>query len=169
MDNRERFRRTLNFQPVDRLPLMEWATWWDKTLARWHNEGLPQELPAGETLYGYFSLDSHRQCWIGAAAPTCPAPQSHGGALIAGREDYLAIKQHLYPAPAFDGAAVEAWAAEQQTGRTVVWITLEGFFWWPRKLFGIEPHMYAFYDQPELMKEINEDLLEFNLRALKEF
>jgi len=29
--------------------------------------------------------------------------------------------------------------------------------------------MYAFYDQPELMKEINEDLLEFNLRALKEF
>ena len=26
-----------------------------------------------------------------------------------------------------------------------VW--LDGYFWFPRKLFGIEPHMLAFYDQ----------------------
>jgi hypothetical protein len=169
MDNRERFQRTLNFQPVDRLPRLEWATWWDKTLERWYEEGLPRELTAGEDLYHYFALDDHRQCWISPDGPACPVPANHGGPLIADRADYLDIKKHLYPEEAFDSAAIEAWAARQRAGKTVVWITLEGFFWWPRKLFGIEPHMYAFYDQPGLMKEINEDLLKFNLRALNKF
>jgi len=42
--NRERFADVLNFRPVDRLPAIEWATWWDKTLARWYEEGLPEDL-----------------------------------------------------------------------------------------------------------------------------
>jgi uroporphyrinogen-III decarboxylase len=48
----------------------------------------------------------------------------------------------------------------------VVWITLLGPFWFPRQLLGIERHLYAFYDQPGLMKRINRDLLAFNLRAV---
>ncbi len=51
----------------------------------------------------------------------------------------------------------------------VVWLTLEGCFWYPRTLFGIEDHLYAFYDQPDLMKEMNEDLLAFNQRIYDEF
>ena len=34
----------MGFQPVDRLPRWEWAMWWDKTIARWHAEGLPTRL-----------------------------------------------------------------------------------------------------------------------------
>ena len=30
MTARERFRRALNFEPCDRLPMIEWAMWWDK-------------------------------------------------------------------------------------------------------------------------------------------
>ena len=40
MTNRERFLATMSFQPVDRLPMLEWATWWDKTVDRWKGEGL---------------------------------------------------------------------------------------------------------------------------------
>ena len=44
MTNRERFNRVLNLEPVDRLPVLEWAGWWDKTLTRWYAEGLPAGL-----------------------------------------------------------------------------------------------------------------------------
>ena len=47
MTNRERFLAALNFErPDDRLPAIEWASWWDKTLERWHAEGLEQGLSA---------------------------------------------------------------------------------------------------------------------------
>jgi hypothetical protein len=44
MNHVERFRATMNFQPVDRLPSWEWAMWWDETIRRWHQEGLPVSL-----------------------------------------------------------------------------------------------------------------------------
>jgi len=47
----------------------------------------------------------------------------------------------------------------------VVWLTLEGPFWGPRTLLGIEPHLYAFYDEPELMHAINRDLTAYNQRV----
>ena len=40
MTNRERFQALMHFQPVDRLPIVEWASWWNETLDRWHGEGL---------------------------------------------------------------------------------------------------------------------------------
>jgi len=45
----------------------------------------------------------------------------------------------------------------------VLWFTAEGFFWFPRTLLGIERHLYAFYDQPELMHRINSDLADWIL------
>ena len=38
----------------------------------------------------------------------------------------------------------------------------------PRTLLGIEGHLLAFYDQPELMHEINRDLCDYNLRLVEE-
>jgi len=34
MNHRERFRAVFDFRPVDRLPVIEWAGWWDQTVAR---------------------------------------------------------------------------------------------------------------------------------------
>jgi hypothetical protein len=45
MTNRERFRRIMNFEPVDALPLMEIEGYEEGALARWQAEG----LPAGQT------------------------------------------------------------------------------------------------------------------------
>lgn len=47
------------------------------------------------------------------------------------------------------------------------WITLDGFFWFPRTLFGIENHLLAFYDEPELMLEINQDLADYHKRVVE--
>jgi hypothetical protein len=67
------------------------------------------------------------------------------------------------------GAAIRgmaSWAERQQLGEAVVWATLEGFFWFPRTLMGFEKMMYAYEDEPELLHQINQDLLEFNFRLL---
>lgn len=169
MKNRERFNNTLNFKPVDRLPVIEWATWWDATINRWHNEGLPTKITDDLAIRDYFEQDLHVQYWLTPRTPACPAPSGHGLPIINDRDDYLNIKKFLYPDPAFDAGAIELWAKKQAEGDIVIWITLEGFFWYPRTLFGIEPHMYAFYDHPDLMKEINQDLLEYNIKAYNQF
>lgn len=57
---------------------------------------------------------------------------------------------------------------EHSAGRDpVFWFTLDGFFWFPRVLFGIENHLYAFYDYPELMHRVNRDLCDFHKRTLE--
>ena len=45
MTTRERFRRVMaGDAAVDRLPAIEWAYWWDKTLELWYGQGLPRGL-----------------------------------------------------------------------------------------------------------------------------
>ena len=41
-------------------------------------------------------------------------------------------------------------------------------FWFPRTLFGIEPHLYAFYDQVPLLHRINHELAALNMRVVEE-
>jgi len=62
---------------------------------------------------------------------------------------------------------VEEVRPAHERGDTAVWFYLEGFFWYPRTLFGIENHLMAFYDQPELMHEMNRDLTSFNTKLVE--
>lgn len=43
-----------------------------------------------------------------------------------------------------------------QAGDYSIRLNITGFFWTPRTLLGIEEHLYAFYDYPDMMKDINE-------------
>jgi len=167
MTNRERFRRVLNFEPVDRLPVTEWAGWWSQTLDRWRGEGLPHDLQDSAAIRDYLGLDSHYQQWVSPRATSCPKPPAYGKGLIRNRAEYRSLKRHLFPKsnPAAE-ERLAAWAARQATGESAIWISLDGFFWFPRTILGIEPHLYAFDDQPDLPREINEDLLEFHLDVL---
>jgi uroporphyrinogen-III decarboxylase len=61
----------------------------------------------------------------------------------------------------WDKKALDKLIEEQNKGEIVFWFTLEGFFWFPRILLGIEKHLYAFYDQPALIHRINQDLTEW--------
>ncbi len=53
-----------------------------------------------------------------------------------------------------------------QRGDYSIRFAVTGFFWTPRDLFGIEGHMLAFYDFPELMHDMNRFLLDIYLKYL---
>jgi len=142
--------------PAPRLPRVEWAAWWDKTIQRWEGEGLPRL--GWEDSLRHFGLDIMRGLF---ADPGAEPVQTMA--------DYERLRPKLYAKERIDRAAKEArrLAAAHERGEFTVRFILNGFFWYPRRLLGIEGHLYAFYDQPELMHRINQDLLAFNLEAIK--
>jgi len=159
----------MNFQPVDRLPVIEWAGWWTETLDNWYKQGLPKDLQDAGEIREYLGLDMYRQYWISPSKSVLPAPPGWGAPRIRNISEYQRFRDHLYPEIGFNRDVVKGWAAKQQTGEMVVWISLDGFFWYPRSLLGINEHLYAFYDQPELLHQMNTDLLDYNLRQLDQF
>ena len=169
MKDRERFKKVMNFEKPDRLPVVEWAGWWDKTIERWYNEGLPRHLKEDGEIRAYFNFDTWRQCWIEPRKKSLPDNHQNYKPLVTNIDEYLKIKEHLYPEEAFDKKPIIEWAEMQRNNDMVVWITLEGFYWMPRTLLGMEEINYMFYDDPELLHLINKDTLEFNLRVLKQF
>jgi hypothetical protein len=168
MNHVERFRAAMGFQPVDRLPRWEWAMWWDLTIRRWHGEGLPAALTGVFEINEYFGLDPYKQFWFSTTDATIEAVQHHVEGSVANMDDYLRIRSRLYPDHSGAIESMRPWAERQSNGEAVVWTTLEGFFWFPRTLLGFERLMLAYYDQPELIHQINRDLLEFNLRLLEQ-
>ncbi len=169
MNTRERFHSIMSFKPFDQLPVVEWAAWWDKTIERWHTEGLPVDLKDRYEISKYLGLEIYKQWWFPVTKQGCPSPKAHGAGLIENEKDYDKLLPFLYPEAslAVDEASWSKWAKEQENGEVVIWFTLEGFFWFPRRLFGIERHLYAFYDQPELMHRINKDLSDWMASILE--
>ena len=166
----ERFRRALGGDTagLDRLPAVEWASWWTLTLDRWAEEGLERNL-SEDARFDFFGLDRHSQCWFKHKSPACPQPKKQGGGLIADKEDYAKIKPFLYPEETLDNTErfFKARAQSHALGERALWYTLEGGFWFPRTLFGIEGHFYSFFDEASLYHTILEDLCAFQLRVLE--
>ncbi|NLL84867.1 MAG: hypothetical protein GX230_11600 [Lentisphaerae bacterium] len=166
MNTRQRFHAIMDFQPFDRLPILEWASWWDKTVERWRTEGLPNI--ANSRLATHFGLDEYLQDWIPPFDWAIPRPP-HGSGYISDETGYQAITPHLFQLTDIWPVNPDKWqrlAARQASGNAVVWFTLEGFFWLPRRLLGIEPHLYAFYDQPHLMHRINAENTAWMLKVI---
>ncbi len=167
MNHVERFRAVMAFQPVDRVPKWEWAMWWDKTLARWRGEGLPEEL--GDDVFAihdYFGLDPYKQFWFGTIDTAAAAMQNWVEGTVSDMNDYRGIRSLLFPDQGEALARMVPWFNRQAEGEAVLWITLEGFFWFPRTLMGFTNLMLAYYDQPELIHRMNQDLLDYNLALL---
>ncbi len=175
MTSSERIKAVLNFEKPDRLPVMEWAVWWHLTIERWQREGgLPADCNDRYEITRHLGLDMHYQGY---------APPFNGEVMktlvkhlhltdsagpVASEADY----ERLLPA-CYDLTMVERdlpewrrWAAERREQGTAIWLTFWGFFGWPRYLFGIEPHMLAFYDHPELMHRMNREFTRYCLQAL---
>ncbi|NLG51143.1 MAG: hypothetical protein GX552_13630 [Chloroflexi bacterium] len=170
MNNRDRFRHVLRFERVDRLPRFEWATWWDQTIKRWEGEGLPSNRPEGEAgvvaIMEFFGLDPVWQMWFPIQKPGYPS-MPHGQGPVEDMRSYEAVREYLYPEIDWDSAFPPEVRERHAKGELAVWFTLNGFFWFARSLLGIERHLYAFYDQPDLMKRINDDLFAFNKRVIE--
>ena len=169
MTPRERFTATLNFiKPDDRLPMIEWAAWWDKTTERWFNEGL--HTTDRDAIVKYFGLDDLLTIMIPVKDwDNIPAPAYHGAPVIRNEAEYDAIRPYLFTDKNIEDAIEYSRKikAGHDRGDYSIRIWLDGNFWFPRSLFGIEEHFYAFYDYPELMHRMNNDLAEHNLRGLE--
>ena len=166
MNHVERFRAVMNSQPVDRLPRWEWAMWWDETIANWRRQGLPAALESVFDISEYFGLDPYEQFWFSTTDATIEAVQHHVEGIVSNVDDYLRLRPKFFPD---HGAAIESMrrcAHRQAQGEVVAWITLEGYFWFPRTLMGFTNISLAFYDQPELLHHINRDLTDFNLEII---
>ena len=131
---------------------------------------MPRQLKFGQVfeLAQYFGLDPYQQFWFSTTQATIEATQHHTEGMVGGMDDYLRIRPKLYPDHSSAIAGMRPWSARQARGEAVVWVTLEGFFWFPRTLMDFERLSYAYYDEPELIHRINQDLLDFNLRLLEQ-
>ena len=168
MTLRERFHKVMNGDPgVDKGPVIEWASWWNKTIALWEQEGIPKNLDQQE-LFRYFGLDQILQYWPSIISKDCPRRQTENMVpiIIENEDDYERLKPYFFSEDVFEQHAQSIRQKQAELGEEnhLLWYTLEGFFWFPRSLFGDEAHLYSFYDYPELYHRICEDLLAWQIK-----
>lgn len=153
----ERFKNFIKGQPIDRLPAIEWAPWWNVTVERWHKEGLPPSLTSVYDIQNYFGLDKCCQTCFGMRTPKTPAPVAYGHGIMRNEADYEKIFSTLFPEPSIPKEYL-AWLKKTRSeGDTLHFFTVDGFFWYPREMFGIEDHLYSFYDEGDLYKRMCAD------------
>jgi hypothetical protein len=140
--------------------------WWDETITRWRREGLPKSLQTVFDIAQYFGLDPYQQFWFSTTDATIDAVQHHVEGIVSDMDDYLRLRPKFFPDHRRAIKAMRPWAERQSRGEAVVWITLEGYFWFPRSLMGFTKVSLALYDQPELIHRINTDLTEYHLQIL---
>jgi len=167
--NRERFRAVMAFQPVDRLPMIESYWWWSETLDRWHREGLPAELTEHFEIGRWFGLDMHRIVWLTRRYEIeRPAGRPRNQGLAWDLDAYERLVAPIFSGPTFAPEKVTPFVEEQQQGDVFLWVQIDGFFWFAREVLGVERHLLAFYDQPDLLHRISRDLLDYTLRLIDE-
>ena len=169
MTNRERFQAVLNFEkPDDRLPVIEWAGWWDQTVFAWREQGLSPDLTWPE-IGPFLGLDKHAQVSYPTATADCPQPKTFGGSIMEDEASYEKLLPYLYQDSLIDAQVEEFRKLKEghDRGDYPVWITLTGAFWFPRELFGIENHLFSFHDYPQLYHRIIDDLGNYQLRLLE--
>ena len=167
MTNRERMQKVLNGESAMHVPVIEWAAWWNQTIDKWHAEN--SSIPTNQhDLYDYFGLDMQYQFWLSPNDGQLPPPAYHGAPVISNEKEFEAALPHLFSEQKL--TQLHDWLRslkeKHERGECSIWYSLEGFFWFPRTLFGIENHLYAFYDYPELMLEMNNRLVEYYKKAI---
>lgn len=159
----ERFKCVIKGREADRLPAIEWAPYWDLTVNRWNKEGMGIELKDTRDylkIQRKFGLDGCIQTYFSPFTADTPKPAYHGAGLISNESDYEKFLSVIFPEPSLIHSKEHyEWLkkTQQSDGDTIHFFTVEGFFWFPRTLFGIEPHLYSFYDEPGLLHRINAD------------
>lgn len=172
---REKFTRVMRHGDVSEgFPVIEFGPYWDVTYKNWLAQGLAEELK-GQGINEFFGLESRGGFWktpITAKAREeahLPSDWRWEQPIINSEADYDRILPYLYPEISdAEKKQLEQTAARQAAGDIWIMGALDGPFWYPRMLLGVEPHLYAFFEQPQFMKRIIDDLTEYNLRMARE-
>lgn len=146
----ERFYNLMKGKPIDRLPAIEWAPWWNLTVDRWRGEGLPASAQSVYDIQNYFGLDKCCQTGFGERSAATPLPPVYGHGIMKNEADYERLLPTLYPEIRLPDEYVAWLKKTHDDGDTLHFFTVDGFFWYPREMFGIEDHLYSFYDEGDL-------------------
>lgn len=186
MDYRERTIRTIQFQEVDELPFRHAYGLMPGVLEDWHAEGLPSSVKTEKDIYQYFGFQTRGQPlplnvgfnppfetrvieetdeyriaidWMGRRTKvlkdyaSLPLAMNFPVTDMASWQDY---KRRLTFFPGRVGGNLEKVMAENIASGHVNSFGPMGFFWFPRDLMGDENLCIAYYEQPELIKDILE-------------
>ncbi|MBI2940768.1 MAG: hypothetical protein HYY04_10060 [Chloroflexi bacterium] len=197
MNDRERYRATMRFQPVDRPPLHA-GHGWAATLARWRQEGLPLVMSVAD----YFGYDRFELAPVDFRfVPPFPKTilsqddfavtyQNDEGVILQDRRDNweLSMPHFLeFPVknredferlkPRMDPTSLErlppGWSTlcERWRYRTVplqlMGDRVGGFYGPLRGMMGIEALSYTYYDDPRLIEEMMDAKLHLVLGVIK--
>ena len=87
---------------------------------------------------------------------------------VESREDLLRMKERYDPEDERRrGQGLEEAIRRSHTTERPVMFTIQGFYWTMRQWMGFEGLSMAFYDQPELVDEMLDFILDFNVRLLR--
>ena len=186
MTYRDRFIRTVHFEPVDRLPFRLAYGLMPGVLEEWHAQGLPRTVQTYDDLCNHFAFPTHPRALPLNQGCVPPFPEKvlseDDEAVVAtdsfgrttkmlkkytslpmaldfpvrDRETWLAYKERLAVRPERIGVDLEKAAAANQAEGQPNVFGAMGFFWLPRDLMGDEQLCIAYYEQPDLVEDILE-------------
>lgn len=185
---RDRYRRTMFFQNVDRIPNFEFG-YWKETLGAWHEQGLPREITNQQEAYAYFGIEDWQSVWVNAmglipefeyevieedgayrtyrdaegavARINLVGDQSipeYHGFAIETRADWEAFKERLQPGPERIPANWAEAVPAYNRRDYPLAVNMGSLIGKPRNWIGFENICYMVYDEPELLEEIVETL-----------
>lgn len=189
MMDREREQKTLNFEKLDKRGAVEETFYpWHLTIQRFREEGIPDNIVQGalenphelkecegSQIEKYFAVkwgkgvmdyeqfmgfDQVRR--IHFVLPFRRIKET----IIKDANDWKRMKEYAqqqleeFFSEEKIREAYEPLAEGHNRGDYSIRLNVEGFFWVPRELLGIEEHLLAFYDAPELIHDINSYVFE---------
>lgn len=192
MTSKERIRRMFAHQEADRIAIVDFP--WQSTLRRWRQEG----LPAGMDWSDYFGIDKWVQIGVDISPqyPCAVIEEDETGITCStpwgAKQHYLKKQEHVYHYFDFKVTTPEAWeeckarmlAGEnridwkyfkknfpiwQKEGR---WIAAQFFFGFnvtQAFVMGMEDHLCAMYEEPEMIVDMYHTFLDCNIRLYSEF
>lgn len=186
MNHRERIIRTVHFQEVDELPFRHAYGLMPNVLESWHEQGLPRSVQTEKQIYEYFGFptrgkplplnvgfdppfegkiledtDAYQIAIDGMGRRTkvlkdyasLPLAMDFPVKDTATWQDY---KRRLQFFPERVGKDLKLIASENLGTGHMNGLGVMGFYWFPRDLMGDENLCIAYYEQPELVKDILE-------------
>lgn len=195
LTHRERFRRLMHYQTVDRGVHHEFG-FLDEAIERWHGEGLPAHLNTIPEIEAWFGRDPVRTVpAIVTVHP--PFPQEvieerertvvmrwRGGAIVEiqktgqqtiphylkypveSRKDWEALKERLDPAHPDRSQDWESVADEFNSADVPVGVNCGSYIGWIRDWLGFERLAYWCYDERDLLAEMVETLADLYCSVL---
>ena len=196
---RDRFRRTMQFQSVDRVPHFEFG-YWNETYAAWHAQGMPREIDTEKKANAYFGFDRIELCpvndWNWLCPPfeekvlkeddrhrtiidkdglTCEVNKDGSSSIphvldypLKDRASWLRIRERLEARdPRRFPAGWEALKASYHNRDWPLGVHAGSLLGFLRDLMGFENIAIAFHDEPGLVQEMIDHMVEFNCTIIE--